>query len=247
MNGRKVTKVEEGQPFSLDLIYDVATYLGDQDAKLIPILKSGVPTGYKEDIPPSGIFHLKKNHVPEDGPPPLQLCEGNWKRAEDNPDRVLALVKDDLDEGFIGVWDGSIDDAKKTYADRLAIGKLGITIVEGKSDRLTFDTTINNVNPGSVIPEGVQLPSPAALAHHCQVIGPTTTNEQTIFTVDVKKAHKRIRLKQTDWGLMFFQLLGVLYFYKVCPYGGTFSAYWWGRFGAIIIRISHRLVYVCLL
>ena len=38
------------------------------------------------------------------------------------------------------------------------MGKLGLTMIEGKADRLTFDVTVNGVNPGAVIPEGVQHP-----------------------------------------------------------------------------------------
>ena len=32
--------------------------------------------------------------------------------------------------------------------------------------------------------------------------------------------------------------------YKVCPFGVSFSAHWWGSLGGFILRIMHRLAYL---
>ena len=40
--------------------------------------------------------------------------------------------------------------------------------------------------------------------------------------VDVSKAHKRVRLRHRDQGLMFFEVAGQLFYYVVCHFGGAF-------------------------
>lgn len=43
---------------------------------------------------------------------------------------------------------------------------------------------------------------------------------------------------------MGFQFQGVLYFYKVCPFGGVFSAHWWSRLGGFLLRLFHRMIWI---
>ena len=35
-----------------------------------------------------------------------------------------------------------------------------------------------------------------------------------------------------------------IYFYKVCPFGATFSAHWWSRLGGFLLRLAHRLLFL---
>ena len=39
-------------------------------------------------------------------------------------------------------------------------------------------------------------------------------------------------------------LLGRIYIYKVCPFGASFSAHWWGRLGGFFLRMMHRTAYL---
>ena len=59
-----------------------------------------------------------------------------------------------------------------------------------------------------------------------------------------KSAHKRIVLSEHHQGLVGFTFQGRLFFYRVCPFGATFSAFWWGRLGAWLVRVWHRLIWV---
>ena len=67
---------------------------------------------------------------------------------------------------------------------------------------------------------------------------------QHAATFDVKSAHKRIVLAEHHRGLVGFTFQKRIFFYKVCPFGATFSAFWWGRLGAWLVRILHRLIWV---
>ncbi len=63
-----------------------------------------------------------------------------------------------------------------------------------------------------------------------------TEREHVGLTIDVRKAHKSLRLHPAEWGLMFFAFQAALYFYKVCHFGGRWSDYWWKRMGARLHR-----------
>ena len=64
------------------------------------------------------------------------------------------------------------------------------------------------------------------------------------LSLDVKSAHKRVVLSESERRLVGFSHLGQLYFYRVCPFGAKFSAHWWGRVGSFLIRALHVLVWV---
>jgi len=64
------------------------------------------------------------------------------------------------------------------------------------------------------------------------------------FSLDVKAAHKRIVLLEEEQGLVGFSFQQRLYFYRVAPFGATFSASWWSRLGGFLLRLIHFLVWV---
>ena len=58
-------------------------------------------------------------------------------------------------------------------------------------------------------------------------------------SIDFKAAHKRVKVHDTEQGLLLFAFNGTLWRYVVCHFGATFSAYWWQRVGGLITRILH--------
>ena len=64
------------------------------------------------------------------------------------------------------------------------------------------------------------------------------------LTIDVSKAHKRLRIREDEWGLLLFQHRGKLYHFSVCHFGARFSAGWWSRMGTVLIRICHQFLFI---
>ena len=52
-------------------------------------------------------------------------------------------------------------------------------------------------------------------------------------------ADKRVKVHDTEQGLLLFAFNGTLWRYVVCHFGAKFSAYWWQRVGGLITRILH--------
>ena len=57
-------------------------------------------------------------------------------------------------------------------------------------------------------------------------------------------AHKTVRIHPDEQGLLGFQADNQLWFYRVAPFGGSFSAHWFQRISAFMVRMFHLLLWV---
>ena len=97
--------IPPGQPFYLHVMQSLSLLLQDPDNSLFFHLVQGVPTGYKNDIPPSNCFPVKQEHLPE--PPPLSVHHVNWKSAEDNLPMTRELVQAEVEAGCVSPFSGT--------------------------------------------------------------------------------------------------------------------------------------------
>ena len=106
----------------------------------------------------------------------------------------------------------------------------------GKDPRLVLDSTICQVNPNCSLPEAVQLPT---VSDVCFSFQPSDPHSMWIgASLDFKAAHKQVKVRPKDQGLLLFEFQSKLYGYVVCHFGARFSAYWWQRLGALLLRIA---------
>ena len=120
------------------------------------------------------------------------------------------------------------------------MGRLNVVLAEGKDSRQVVDSSICNVNLRCTLPEKVALPmaSDVKLAH----LPNDLVGAFTGASFDFKAAHKQIQMRPEEHRLLLFAHQGVLYHYRVCHFGGRFSAYWWQRFSALLLRQIHSLL-----
>ena len=121
------------------------------------------------------------------------------------------------------------------FSGNLAVGRLGVATSDSRPPRLVVDSSICGVNDRCVIEERATLPS-AKDVMRCY---PLRRCSQPLcgFSLDIKSAHKRIVVKESEQGLLGFTLQNQLYFYRVCPFGATFSAFWWQRLGGFFASL----------
>ena len=92
---------EAGQPYRLHLLQALANSWGD------PLAISRVA------LPPSLQWPAKK---PDSAlPPDLEICEGNWKMAEDEPETVQGLLRNEIANNWIVETSLSIADAREKW------------------------------------------------------------------------------------------------------------------------------------
>ena len=231
--------IREHHPMCLSIMHSLQFFMPDEDIPLFPRLIEGVSTGFHSDVAPSGCF--PPNDKAELPATPLSIHLANWKSAQKEPQTTMSLVEEEVKQGWVYKFPGSIADAKQHFS-HVAIGRLGVAFSDSRPPRLVVDSSVCGLNNRCKLPERTTLPS-AKDAIRCF---PLRNNAADLsgFSLDIKSAHKRVVLKESEQGLLGFSLNDSLYFYRVCPFSATFSAYWWQRLGGWILRFFHHAVWL---
>ena len=245
-------------PYKFNLLEAMAARLGDMDVGLCALLKEGAPTGgVGKKIPASGVWPLLDTEDPVEGAiPDLVLCASNHKSAGEVK-KVRALVDMEVQQGYMQRI-GSLEQVKQRFpSEKLAIGKLGVVSCEGKDDRLIGDSRASGASPAAQFSERAEVPSlfhfSAALDRFAEWsykqgkgAKPIASAEDwCLFSIDIKGAHKSVRTHPEDVGLAVFQVEGEHFAYVNNHFGASWSAYWWSRLSALLLRVMHHVLRHC--
>ena len=185
------------------------------------LLHEGVPLGIGSPIPPCKVL------VPPDSADeqiiPLQHCDSAWKSALDHADLVDDLLATELREGWIRPVDGGDVELIPTYS-------CGQTRRRGVSG-LSVDSSVSGVTPNTHLPNKAPSPSLADV-RKCLPICPANESLAALV-LDVSKAHRRVRIKPEDQGLLCFRRRDVLYQSVTLNFGD--------RVAGLLVRLMHRL------
>ena len=232
--------IPQNQPLCLHVLQALSRVMEDPDTALFQHLIDGVPTGYLRNIPPSHCFEQTADA--DDDPPPLSVHFDGWKSAHDDPTITTELVEEELRQGWVFEFPGTLEEAQTAYPIGVSVGKLGVATLTTRSPRLVVDSSICGLNQNCPLPEKGSLPSAKDLIRSYPLRN--TSAPVSGLSLDVKSAHKRVAIHPSEQGLVGFAWQGKLYFYKVCPFGATFSAHWWSRLGGFLLRLAHRLLFL---
>ena len=141
-------------------------------------------------------------------------------------------------------WRGTVDEAKQHFKN-FTRSKIAVVTSEGRDPRLVIDSTASGLNPRSWFPERSECPTMAGImrfiARYYSGDDGNSKEKLSAFTLDVKSAHKRIKLHPKEFGRQFIEAGGKLAYYHTCHFGGAWSAYWWSRTAACLMRLIHRI------
>ena len=239
--GIKVSdQVSGGQPFALDIMRGLLSLCRDRDQILPRILEKGISTGVWEEIPPSGVF-AREDRQASDWTD-IRSCEKNWPSAEKEEEKVAELLENEVQQGWVERWQGTWQDAIARWGERAVCGKLAIIQMEGKDDRLVGDSSACGASPNARFPERVRHPRAKDIELGmavCHSVERKDGEPWAAIVMDVSAAHKRLKMSEADAGMAFFRCMGVLYRYVVAHFGAAWSAWWWSRTAAAIIRLVH--------
>ena len=230
--------VSSGQPFRLNLLAELAKLSQDPDPGLPALLDEGLHAGVFSEIEPSGLWPAAKLQPLAHSS--LEVCEGNWKPAEQDPDTVASLLAQEEASGWIARVEGGLEQARLRWPKNIAVGRLSLVKADHKEPRLVLDSTVCQVNPLCRIPESVSLPT----VHDVRLTFGASDPKGAFLaaSIDFKAAHKRMKVHESEQGLLLFAFQGVLWRYLVCHFGAKFSAYWWQRLGALLTRLTHKFL-----
>lgn len=231
--------IPDNQHLTLHILNSLSKLIGDPDKELFPLLIQGVPTGFKHDIPPS---FATVDRDEDDMHEPLSVHMSSRKSAHDDESITDELVQLELDKGWIEPFQGTLTEFQDHFPEGISIGKLGVATSPTRPPRLVVDSTVCGLNKNCVIPEKGGLPA-AKDAIRCYPLRSSSCTPWGL-SIDIKSAHKLVKLRPSERGLVSFSWRGKNFVYKVCPFGACFIAHWWGRLGGFILRIMHKLAYL---
>ena len=212
-----------------------------KDEALWPSLMSGVPTGHFQDIPRSNVFIPTSEPGAEADTSGLQICENNWQGARENPEELRRLLQEEIDRGWLEEL--TFEEAQQRWGEHLAVGKLNVVFQRNGKSRLIMDGSVSGTNQSCHINERYNLPSIQDVRASYPIR--ESSSEISAFSLDVKSAHKSIRIRERDRGLVGIKTEDAKFFwYRVCPFGASFSALWWQRLSSWLVRALHLLLYI---
>ena len=225
------------QPINLHALKVLSSICNDAGTTLCDHLIAGVPTGYHNNIP---ISHCFPTTTEDDSPhDPLSIHLASWQSALDDPATTSSLVQDEIDNNWVDKFLGDVAAAQSFFNGDISVGRLGVATSDSRPPRLVVDLLVGGPNQNCIIPERSTLPSAKDILRLRN-----SSDDQLGLSIDVKSAHKRISIRPSERGLVGFSWKGDLFFYRVCPFGATFSARWWSRLGGLLLRLCHQLIYI---
>ena len=122
------------------------------------------------------------------------------------------------------------------------MGKLGLVSAENRPPRLVVDSTVSGVTQNTSIPNRMLLPRISDVLQAAPL--ETSSLELVAFTLDVSKAHRRIKIAPEDQGLLCFWYQDTLFKSNTLNFGARASGYFWSRVAGLMVRTFHRILHI---
>ena len=199
----------------------------------------GVPLGVNYRLKPCPV--MAPGLPPDPNPRPLQCCTSAWQSALSEPATVDTLLREEVEEGWIREVPGGVAALRDQYA-HCAVGKLGLVQAPGRAPRLVVDSSVSAVTENTTLPNRSCNPTLSHL-RRCLPLSPAQ-EELCALVLDVSKAHRRIKIRPEDQGLLCFHHRDKLYQCLTLNFGARASSYYWSRTAGLLCRLLRRLLFV---
>ena len=101
------------------------------------------------------------------------------------------------------------------------------------------DSSISGVTSNTRLPNKAPNPSLSDV-RRCLPVCPADESLAGLV-LDVSKAHRRVRIRPQDQGLLCFRHRDVLYQSVTLNFGARASGFYWNRVAGLLVRLAHRL------
>eukprot|EP00971_Amphidinium_carterae_P341389 6480156-Amphidinium_carterae.1 len=239
-----------GQPFCLELLSATLRELGDPDWRIFGdsanySYQKGVPMGDQSTVLPRtpAVFERKRKRRKMD-PMGLVWEMPNYKSALGKESEMEEQFKVEERDGMM--FRLSRADAAREYGDRLRIAAQGAILKDDGSIRVVHDGTHGvELNQHIVVRDQLAVPRPEDL-RAVLLLASGMPGATVALKADVSKAHRRVKLRSQDWGLLGCRSGAdegdKIWFHRVGTFGISSAAYWWGRLCAALGRVALSLL-----
>ena len=240
-------QVSQGQPFYLRMIYHILREGGDPDYAVLLEYEKGVNLGVTDPLPHTpAVFELQTSWRLRDTPwDTLEWHNSNYSSLKDHREQVMTQFEDEIKEHMMCKC--TLGELRTNYPGGYAISALAVLQEKEKIRVLHDGTHVTGVNKKIKTRDKLRTPGPREKAYllngYCERgrIGVSLLG-------DVGKAHRRVKIRQEDWAWQACSLDectadgDTVYLNKVGTFGIGSAAYWWGRLGACLIRLTYMLL-----
>ena len=228
--------IAEGQSFRLRLIAALLKMMGDPDWEYFHQLENGVPLGVGVQLPRTpAVYRQKEKWSLEEEAEDAQAEVDNYRSLAGYEAEVKKLFEDE--EKLDWMKELSCEEAHQQYGKTLHLAGLAV-VVEKDKFRVVHDGTHGvKVNQRIRVQDQVKTPTAGELrALMKERYMDTKGTKQFVLVGDVSKAHRRVKIRQEDWGLQACRLeKGRVWLNCVGTYGIASAGYWWSRLSAALL------------
>jgi len=238
-------------PVRGDILHGLASYLGDPDAEIAKWFHAGqgTPMGIEHTMPHTGVFP----QVPDDRAPPDNLQEyeedwSNYRSAESEPQVVADLLSEMQANGWSTQHDTHADLKASLQGQDPVFSKLGLISKEREDGtwkhRLIWDLLRSRVNESSTQSERIILPRVIDLVNDLLDLSTLVepAEDVWVFIIDIKNAFHLLPLIANEKRYFCTAAFGKFQSYEVVLFGPKAAPSSWGRFGALISRLTQAVM-----
>ena len=227
----------------------------DPERHLAEWLRTGVPTGVKHEIPPSGIFPEVETQAEAASELWKHFAQGaakgNYKSAEENRTSFVKEVDRLITAGYISKYDNYAD--LKMHLNDVIISKVA-ALIKVRNDgsekvRIIIDMLRSKVNAFVRLSERIVLPRLMDVVSDCLALLEAAAweldqedSEVSIMVADFQDAFHTLGVLRDERPFQVFKLpCGGYGVYETAVFGGGGSPLTWGRAAAFVGRSSQAL------
>jgi hypothetical protein len=243
----KLMEIAPGQTFRLNLIREMLRAANDADFLFLNEVEStGVTVGVLEPLPRTPrAFEEQTSWRLEDDPSVAALAfSANYSSVKDHQQWVRQHLEEEVAEGLMEKI--TEKDLQSTFGENVAIASLAV-IHDQVSDkrRLVHDATHKvKVNHRIKCRDKLRMPGPREKFFILKRFRDLKLVPFSLIA-DVSKAHRRVRHKRQEHGLLACKVDEAddhVFVNRVGTFGVSSAAYWWTRLFATVLRVSHYLL-----
>ena len=242
--GRPLLDVAPGQPIRLELLGALLREAGDPEAGLMDELREGVTAGILHGMPrvPEVFEELTRWRLDQD-PIATAVEEAyNYSSAEEEKEWLEGYLREEVEAGRMVKY--TREDFKQKYAQR-AIASVAVLVAPSGKKRLVHDGTHKvAVNHRIRCRNKQRMPGPREMNY---LLDHYKRNHVVLVGVasDVKRAHRLIKIREDEWGMLACALSSddpFVYCNTVGTFGICSASEWWYRLFGAGIRAVHALL-----
>lgn len=238
-DGGRASEVPEGQPFWLHALAQSLRLMGDPDVDILDKTPGsnfvdGVHVGHLEPLGPTPQVYRPRVKEPSYDESEWASEVGNYFRGDEAAAEKILEEQFREEERAGRMTPLSEKEAAKRYPGRsLRVAAQGILEKPDGGHRIIHDGTHGvRLNNEIVILDRLENPGPRELATIMEVSQEAAEHVVFGLNADVAKAHRRVLVKEPDWGVQACRTSSkspVISLNKTGTFGIASAAFWWSR------------------